>query len=135
MKSTFAAFFLVLGALPFAFASSKHAQSNSYLEGTILQVEKHETTQRTTGSNPSDAPLPDPETYDYDIAVRVNCRTYVARYQSWYDYVPANLSASQQVQLRLAHGTMYVDVPNQKEVPMRIVSRHEDRGSCASLKN
>lgn len=135
MKRIFAALLLVLGAFPLAFASSKHAQSNSFLEGTILQVEKHEAVQSRGGSNPSDAPLPDPETYDYDIAVRVNCRTYVARYESWYDYVPANLSASQQVQLRLAHGTMYVDVPNQKEVPMRIGSRHEDRGSCTSLKD
>ena len=135
MKRTLAALLLILGAFPLAYASSKHTQSNPYVEGTVLQVEKHETMQSTAGSNPSDAPLPDPGTYDYDIAVRVNCRTYVARYESWYDYVPANLSASQQVQLRLAHGTMYADVRNQKEVPMRIVSRHEDRVSCTSLKN
>ena len=135
MKRTSAALLLILGAFPFAYASSKHTQSNAYLEGTVLQVERHETKQSTAGSNPSDAPLADPETYDYDIAVRVNCRTYVGRYETWYDYVPASLSASQKIQLRLAHGTMYVDVPNQREVPMRIVNRHEDGGACNSLQN
>jgi hypothetical protein len=135
VKRTFAALLLILATFPLAYASSKHAQSNPYLEGTVLQVEKHQSMQSTAGSNPSDAPLADPETYDYDVAVRVNCGTYVGRVESWYDYVPAGLSANQKIQLRLAHGTMYVDVPNQKEVPMRIVSRHEDRGSCNSLKN
>jgi hypothetical protein len=135
VNRTFATLFVILGALPFAQASAKHAQSKPYLEGTVLQVEKHETMQSTAGSNPSDAPLADPETYDYDIAVRVNCGTYVGRFESWYDYVPASLSAKQKIQLRFTHGTMYVDVPNQKEVPMRIVSRHEDRSSCGGLKN
>ncbi len=135
MKSTFVAFFLVLGAFPFAYASSKHAQSNPFLEGSVLQVEKHETTQSTAGSNPSDAPLPGPETYNYDISVRVNCGTYVGRYESWYDYLPAGLSANHKVQLRLARGTMYLDVPNQGEVPLPIVSRHQDRRPCGGLKN
>lgn len=135
MNRTFAALLVILGAFPLAYASSKHAQSNPYLEGSVLQVEKHETTQSTAGSNPSDAPLPDPETYDYDISVRVNCGTYVGRYESWYDYVPASLSANQKVQLRVAHGTLYLDVPNQKEVPLRIVSRHQDRRPCGGLKN
>jgi hypothetical protein len=125
---------LIVGAFSFAHASSKPSQPKAYLEGTVLHVEKHETTQMSTGSNPSDAPLADPETYDYDVAVRVNCGTYVGRYESWYDYVPATLSANQKIQLRLARGTMFVNVPDQKEVPMRIVS-HEDRGSCSNLKN
>jgi hypothetical protein len=125
---------LILGAFSFAYASSKPSQPKAYLEGTVLQVEKHETTQISAGSNPSDSPLPDPESYDYDVAVRVNCGTYVGQFESWYDYLPATLSANQRIQLRLAHGTMYVNVPDQKEVPMRIVS-HEDRGPCSNLKN
>ena len=130
MKKQLTQFLLILGAFSLAHASSKPSQPKAYLEGTVLQVEKHETTQSTAGSNPSDAPLPDPETYDYDVAVRVKCGTYVGRFESWYDYVPATLSANQKIQVRLAHGTMYVDVLDQKEVPMRIISRHEDRGSC-----
>lgn len=133
MKRTTTGLLLILGAFSFAHASSKQSQSKSYMEGTVLQVEKHETTQSTAGSNPSDAPLPDPETYDYDVAVRVNCGTYVGRYETWYDYVPSTLSASQKIRLRLNHGVMYVNLPNQEEVQMRIVSRHEDR--CSNAKN
>jgi hypothetical protein len=99
-----------------------------------MRVDKHEIAQ-STGSNPSDAPLPDPQTYDYDVAVRVNCGTYVGLYESWYDYVPSILTASQKIQLRLTHSAMYVNVPNQKEVGMRIIQRREEGGSCSSTKN
>ena len=135
MKSRLPVSLLILGALSCAYASSKQSQRKTYLEGTVVGVEKHETAQSTAGSNPSDAPLPDPETYDYDVAVRVNCGTYVGRYETWYDYVPSALSASQKIQLRLTHGVMYVNVPNQREVEMRIIQRHEDRGSCGNTRN
>lgn len=84
----------------------------------------------SSGSNPSDAPLPDPETYAYDVSVHVNCGTYVGRYESWYDYLPSVLSRNQNIYLRLTRGTMFVDVPNQRDLQMRIVSRHLERGSC-----
>jgi hypothetical protein len=101
----------------------------------VLQVEKHQAAPSTAGANPSDAPLADPETYDYDVAVRVNCGTYIGRYESWYDYVPSVLTANQRIRLRLARGEMYVNVPDQKEVAMRIVSRHAERGACINAKN
>jgi hypothetical protein len=84
------------------------------------------------GDNPTDAPLADPQTFTYDISVRVNCGTYVGRYENWYDYVPSELSPNQKIQVRLTRSVMYVPVPNQKEVEMPIVNKHVERGLCES---
>lgn len=135
MKNVLFVLFFMIGILPVVNASEMRFTRKSYVEGTVLKVEKHERPQMSSGSNPSDAPLPDPETYAYDVSVHANCRTYVGRYESWYDYVPSVLSPSQDVQLRLTRAVMFVDVPNQKELRMRIVSRHRERGSCNEATN
>ena len=113
-------------------AAAKELQSKPYVDATVLRVDKHESSPQVGGDNPSDAPMPDPETFSYDIAVQVNCGTYVGRYQSWYDYVPALFAPDQRIQLRLTRSMMYVPVPNQREVEMSIVSKHVERGNCGS---
>lgn len=135
MKETIAVLILLLGNLSSLNASTKQSSVKTYLEGTVLRVEKHDTTPSTGGQNPSDAPLADPETYAYDVSVHVNCGTYVGRYESWYDYVPSVFTPKQKIQLRLTRSVMYVNVPNQKEVEMSIISRHVERGTCAEVKN
>jgi len=113
-------------------ASAKESQPKTYQQATVLRVDKHEGSPQVTADNPSDAPMPDPETFAYDIAVHVNCGTYVGRYQSWYDYVPSVFTPNQKIQLRLTRSAMYVPVPNQKEVQLSIVSKHIERGPCES---
>jgi len=135
MKETVVVVILLFGNLSLLDASTKQSPARTYLDGTVLRVEKHDTSPSTGGQNPSDAPLADPETYAYDVSVRVNCGTYVGRYESWYDYVPPVLSPTQKIQLRLTRSLMYVNVPNQKEVELSIVSRHVERGPCAEVKN
>jgi hypothetical protein len=120
----------VLLALTLPAVYAKESQPKPYQDATVLRVEKHEDQARVGGDNPSDAPLPDPETFSYDISVRVSCGTYVGRYQSWYDYVPSVFTANRKIQLRLTRSAMYVPVPNQKEVEMPIVSKHVERGPC-----
>jgi len=115
-------------------ASAKESKIKQYVEGTVVRVEKHESQANVSGQNPSDAPLADPETYAYDVAVHVNCGTYVGRYQSWYDFVPSVFSPSHKIQLRLTRSVMYVDVPNQKELELPIVSKHVERGPCEIAK-
>lgn len=134
MKKIFAGLAFI-GMLPLVNASNLPSTRKSYLEGTVVKIEKNDSPQMSSGSNPGDAPLPDPETYAYDVSVHVNCGTYVGRYESWYDYMPTALSPNQKIQLRLTRGEMFVDVPNQKELQMRIVSRHLERGSCTDSKN
>jgi hypothetical protein len=115
-------------------ASAKESKIRQYFEGTVVRVDKYEPQQVVAGQNPSDAPLADPETFAYDIAVHVNCGTYVGRYQSWYDYVPSVFAADRKIQLRLTRSVMYVNVPNEKELELSIVSKHIERGPCEIAK-
>ncbi len=135
MKRAIAISIVLLGAFSVLSASTKPPKFKSYLQGTVLRVEKQNIRPNSVGQNPADAPLPDPETYDYDVAVRVNCGTYVGRYESWYDYLPSVFSPSQKIHLRLTRSAMYVDVPNQKELELNIISRRIERGACNSVKN
>jgi hypothetical protein len=115
-------------------ASAKESKIRQYFEGTVIRVDKYEPQQVVAGQNPSDAPLADPETFAYDVAVHVNCGTYVGRYQSWYDYVPSVFAADRKIQLRLTRSVMYVNVPNEKELELSIVSKHIERGPCEIAK-
>lgn len=113
--------------------AAKESKPQTYLPATVLRVDKHEGQSSFIGGNPSDAPLPDPETYIYDVSVHVSCGTYVGRYESWYDYVPSILSAKQKIQVRLTRSVMYVPVQNEKDLEMPIVSRHVERGPCMNV--
>ena len=133
MKSILVASALFLAAVFAVTGFAKESKLQTYLPGTVLRVDKHENQSNFTGGNPSDAPLPDPEAYLYDVSVHVNCGTYVGRYESWYDYVPSILSANQKIQVRLTRSVMFVPVQNQKEIEMPIVSKHVERGPCTNV--
>lgn len=134
MKKLVIAFVIVAGASAVLSAFAKESKIKPYIEGTVVRVEKHERQEQVSGQNPSDAPLPDPATYSYDVAVHVNCGTYVGRYQSWYDYVPSVFTSNRKIQLRLTRSAMYVDVPYQKELELPIVSKHVESGPCEIAK-
>jgi hypothetical protein len=107
---------------------------NSYLDGTVLRVERVESQARTSLNNPSDAPMPDPGRFSYNVSVRVNCGTYVGRYENWYDFVPSILAPNQKIRLRLTRNEMFVPTSNakdnEKEMEMSIVSKHREGGPC-----
>lgn len=94
----------------------------NYLPGTVLQVQRHEAVADSNyvGDNPSDAPLR-PDVYSYEVSIRVNCGTYVGRYQSAFDYLPSVFTPNRTVEVRLKKHVMRVDVPGEKEFTMRIV--------------
>jgi len=123
---------VVLAGTIFAIcAYGKGSESKLILHGTVVRVERHEAPERLSrGDNPSDAPMADPEVFAYDVTVRVNCGTYVGRYQSWYDHIPSVLRVDEKIQLRLARSTMYVAVPNERDVELSIVSKRMERGPC-----
>ena len=92
-----------------------------------MRVEKIDMAEPVLGSNPSDAPLAAPETYAYDVAVRVQCGTYVGRYENWYDYLPSAIHANGKVEVRLTGGMMYMDVPNGRQLKLQVANRHTRR--------
>jgi len=134
VKNIVVVFAMLVAMLAVISASAKESKITQYLEGTVVHVDKYEPQQVVAGQNPSDAPLADPETFAYDVAVHVNCGTYVGRYQSWYDYVPSVFAVDRKIQLRLTRSAMYVNVPNEKEIELSIVSKHIERGPCEIAK-
>ncbi len=115
-------------------AYAKTGRGQEYTEGTVVRVERRQTPERVSGKNPDGAPVADPETYVYDITVAANCGTYVGRYESWYDYVPTLLGPNQKIHLRLTRRVIYVSVPNERQVELKIVNRHVERGPCETAK-
>lgn len=97
-------------------AKADSGRKNQYLQGTILQVQRRETDSASNyvGDNPSDASLR-PEVYAYDISIRVNCATYVGRWNSAFYDIPSVFTPNRTVQVRLEKHLMYVDVPGEKE--------------------
>lgn len=130
MKETVVAIAVLAAMLAVDSAFAKESKIERYIEGTVVRVDRHESKANVSGQNPSDAPLADPETFAYDVAVHVSCGSYVGRYQSWYDYLPSVLAPNQKIQFRITRNVMYVDVPNQKELELAIVSKHVERGPC-----
>ena len=101
------------------------------MEGTVVQVQQHRVYSHDPmigGSNPSDAPLTS-RYYTYEVSVRVECETYVGRYQTPFNYLPSVFTLNQPVQVRLTKHVMYFDLPNDPDLRMGIVRRKAECGS------
>jgi hypothetical protein len=112
---------LLLSGLVYARAVTKNEEKKeSYQPGTVLSVDKHVAQTYYVGS-PIDAPL-QPNYYSYDVGIRVNCTTYVGRYDSAINYLPSSFAPNHPVQVLLHKHTLTVWMPELgREVEMRIV--------------
>ncbi len=128
-----AAIILVLCGIPFCQAGATAAKSNPVVEGTIINIQRTKTQSpdySTAGSNPADAPLTS-RYYSYEIAVRVNCRTYAARYDSPFNALVLPLNPDEHVPVRVTKDTLQFDFPDNPDVRMAIVHRTNNcDGSC-----
>jgi len=118
-------------AVPVLCAPSAQANPKQLLSGTVIGVQEKEmqSPEVTGGSNPSDAQLAS-QFYAYDVFVRVDCKTYVARYQTPFDYLPSAFAAGQPIQLHLGKHVMYFDLPNNPQMRMAILRRTVGSGSA-----
>ena len=95
------------------------------MQGTVIQVQKHKVFSADSmvgDSNPSDAPLAS-RYYSYEVSVRVDCRTYVGRYQTPFNYLPSAFTPDRPIQVRVTKHLMYFDLPNDPDMRMGIVRR------------
>jgi len=124
--------FLLLSTAP-SRASKVQDPTRYYQEGTILSVEDRRvrSPEYSGGSNPSDEPLSS-AVYAYDIAVRVDCGTYLAHYESPIDYLPSAFAADQTIAVHVAKHFMYFRLPVAGEMKMAI--RHRQTAQLASCK-
>ncbi len=114
-----------------ALYAAKQSRSDSYVQGTVVQVKKQKIYSPDTtigGSNPSDAPLTS-RYYAYEVSVRVDCKTYVGRYETPFNYLPSAFTPDQPIQVRLTKHVMYFDLPNDPDMRMGIVRRKSDCGT------
>jgi len=117
---------VVVGLVPALYGKTQG--TNAYVQGTVVGVKMHREyspAYAMGGSNPSDAPLAS-RSYVYEVAVRVDCRTYVGRYETPFHYLPSAFSANQPIQVRLTKHVLYFDVPDNPEMRMGVVHHRSD---------
>ena len=105
-----------------------HVKAREQVQGQVVQVQKRRVQSpefTIGGSNPSDAPLIS-RYYEFEIAVRVGCMTYIGSYDTPFNYVP--FSADQHIQFRLTKHVMYFDVPNTAGMRVHIARRQNECG-------
>src|ERR1700731_218553 len=125
-QNLFIAAFLV--TVPALYAAESGHSSPS-VQGIVARVQKQRVYSPDStigGSNPSDAPLTS-HYFAYEVSVRVDCKTYVGRYETPFNYLPSALTPDRPIQVRLTKHVMYFDLPNDPDVRMGIVRR---RGEC-----
>jgi hypothetical protein len=111
--------------VPVLNASPSRTNSSPYTPGIVVDVQKHKVYSPEVtigGSNPSDAPLTS-RYYAYEVTVRVDCRTYVGRYETPFNYLPSAFTPDEPIQVRLTNHVMYFDLPNDPDMRMGIVRR------------
>jgi hypothetical protein len=114
-----------------ALHAAEPGHPNPYVQGTVVHVQQRKVYSPDSmigGSNPSDAPLTS-RYYAYEVSVRVNCETYVGRYETPFNYLPSEFTSNQAIQVRLTKHVMYFDLPNNPDLRMGIVRRKEVCGA------
>jgi len=131
MKTSLCVVIVALAVVvPALYASQTQNGSHSYVQGTVVDVQKHEVYSpeySVGGSNPSDAPLAS-RYYAYEISIRVDCKTYVGRYETPFNYLPVAFTSNQPIRVRLTRHVMYFDLPADPELRMGIVHRSSECG-------
>lgn len=112
---------IVLASLLNAYA----AKSSQLVQGTVIQVQEQRMQApdfTVGGSNPADAPLTS-RYYAFLISIRVNCETYIGRYETVLNYLPSAFTAGRSISMRLTKHVMYFDLPDDPELRIGIVRR------------
>lgn len=125
------ALFLLIST-PIALYAKSESQANTYIQGTVLAVQKRNVSSPRTmaATTPTDAPLQS-SYYAYNISVRVRCATYTGRYDTPLNYLPSAFSPHHAIDLRLTKHVMYFNVPGEQEIRMPIVQRKNDGAGCS----
>ena len=118
MKKVFVCCVVSLAAL----ASASASKPDTYRQATVLKVQEVDTQPTYVGSNPSDAPLSSP-TYWYKVWLRVDCMTYVARYDSSSDQPDPTFSPNRVIAVNARKHDLRASGPGGRETRMSIVSR------------
>lgn len=125
-------FWIIIGAFalaaPLLSATPAKKGANLPVQATVVRVQKNEVGSVGDGlTSPTDAPLSS-RYYAYDVSVRVDCHTYVGRYQTEFDYLPSAFASGQPIQVRMTKHAMYFELADKPEMKMAIVHRSAQSG-------
>lgn len=122
---------LICVVLVFGESAPCHASDRQFQKAIVVSAQKYEPDRPRYGKR-TDAP-PRATEYDYDVAIRLNCSVYVARYESAIDYLPGAFTRDESVEVSLEKHLMFVRVPGTRELRLGIVRRYAVSGdSCSS---
>ncbi len=112
-----------------ALQATSTAQPKPFEAATILSVHKQERQEPPYygGDNPSDAPLQS-EVFAYEVAVRTACGTYVARYESPYDFLPGAFIANSRMPVQVGKHNISFDL-GYRQMQMPIEHRKKDKNA------
>jgi hypothetical protein len=99
-----------------------HASTRQFQTGVVVSAEKYDPAM-PHHSKFTDAPAPSSE-YDANVLIRLNCTDYLGRYKSAIDYLPRVFASGQSIEVSPGKHFLYVNVPGNGEVKLRIV-RHD----------
>lgn len=118
--------FAFTGIVPASSANSSKPP-DPFLPATIEHVEKLQVVEPpySGGDNPSDAPF-ESVFYAYQVAVHTTCNTYVARYESPYDYLPEAFAASHEIPVQVEKGSVNFDL-GFRQMRMAIIRHKTDK--------
>jgi len=116
------------GVLPWMGSSASAESAKSYEQATVISVNRQEVSgPGLCCSTPTDAPL-QTQYYAYEVAIRVNCETYVGHYETPFDFLSSAFAPEKPIAVRLTKHLMYFDVDG-REMKMGIV-RHTNNQQC-----
>lgn len=98
-----------------------NASTRQYQKAVVVSVENHDPVT-TLHRKVTDAPDALTE-FDANVSIRLNCVVYLGRYKSAIDYMPSVFAPEQAVEVSPEKHFLFVKVPGNGEVKLRIVRR------------
>jgi hypothetical protein len=109
--------------------TSASTSARQFQPAVVISVEGHDP-DASFHVKKTDAPAPATES-DATVSFRLNCTVYVGRYKSAIDYLPNVFEAGHAVELSLGKPFLYVKVPGNGDVKLRVVRTYPFTGdSC-----
>jgi len=128
-KTFHLALFVLIGGITIpAMHASSTAPPKLFETAAILSVHKQQLYEPPYygGDNPSDAPLQS-EVFAYEVAVRTTCGTYVARYETPYDFLPSAFAANRQMPVKVGKHKISFDLGyRQMQMPIERSKKDKD---------
>jgi hypothetical protein len=98
-----------------------NASTRQYQKAVVVTVENHDPAT-TLHRKVTDAPDALTE-FDANVSIRLNCILYLGRYKSAIDYMPSVFAPEQAVEVSPEKNFLFVKVPGNGDVKLRIVRR------------